>query len=133
MIGAMGIGLPPGQTRFRYHVETLARDADRFGRVVDRVPAVGSLEYDIAHPALAPINVITPLLPNRPVFLDIDGGQIVGGVDAAALAARGTQRLLVLHHHNPPATQAEVVEVRIQPQAALASYYSFLPTVRSGP
>jgi subtilisin family serine protease len=132
MIGAMGIGLPPGQTRFRYHVETLARDADRFGRVVDRVPAVGSLEYDIAHPALAPINVITPLLPNRPVFLDIDGGQIVGGVDAAALAARGTQRLLVLHHHNPPATQAEVVEVRIQPQAALASYYSFLPTVRSG-
>src|SRR5207247_10809204 len=58
---AFDIGLTTAQSRFRYHVETLSRDADRFGQVVDRVPAVGALEYDVAHPAIAPINLVEPI------------------------------------------------------------------------
>jgi len=105
------IGLSPGQTRFRYHLETRARDASRFGQVVDRVPAVGALEYDLAHPAIAPINTSVSILASRPVFLDVDGGQITGAVDPAVLLARGSQKLLVLHLHNPPGTQTDVVEI----------------------
>lgn len=131
-VGANTIGLAPGQTRLRYHVETRARDAGHFGRVVDRVPALGELEYDLAQPAIAPINLAVPNLAQRPVFVDSDGGQITGAVTPAVLAARGSQQLLVLHHHNLPPAQAEVVEVRgVPPSAgqAPANFRVFAPLV----
>ncbi len=111
-ISAATIGLTPGQTHFRYHIETRARDAYNFGQLVDRVPAAGSLEYDVAHPAIAPINTTTSIFVRRPLYLDVDGGQISGVADPVLLAARHGQDLLILHHHNLPAQQAEVVEVR---------------------
>jgi hypothetical protein len=126
------IGLSPGQTRFRYHLETRARDADRFGQVVDRVPAVGALEYDLAHPAIAPINTAVPILSTRPLFLDVDGGQISGAVDPAVLSARGSQKLLVLHLHNPPGSQADVVEISstLLPRGGAPPVYrTFLPLI----
>jgi subtilisin family serine protease len=124
------IGLSPSQTRFRYHLETRARDAGRFGQVVDRVPAVGALEYDLAHPAIAPINTTVPILAPRPVFLDVDGGQIAGAVDPVVLSARGSQKLLVLHLHNPPGTQTDVVEISsaLLPRGTAPPVYrTFLP------
>jgi hypothetical protein len=125
--------LNPAQTRFRYHVETRARDADRFGQIVDRVPAVGSLEYDLARPAIAPINTAMSILFRRTLFLDVPGSQIVGVVDPVVLAARGRQQLLILHHHNPPPQQAEVVELRAgvvaQNQEPSKDYRVFLPLI----
>lgn len=110
-IGTRQLGLTPGQTRIRYHIETLARDADSFTRLVDRVPATGSLEYDVARPAIAPINT-APIAGRRPLFLDIQGGQISGAADPLLVATRQGQKLLILHHHNQPAQQAELVDVR---------------------
>jgi subtilisin family serine protease len=111
-VGTRQLGLTPSQTRIRYHVETRARAADGFTRLVDRVPAAGSIEYDVAHPALAPISAAPGLTRGRPLFLDVNGGQISGAADPLLLATRHGQDLLILHHHNLPAQQAEVVTVR---------------------
>ncbi len=110
-IGTGLLGLTPGQTRIRYHIETLARDADRFTQLVDRVPAAGSIEYDVARPAIAPINT-APIAGRRPLFLDVQGGQISGAANSMLVATRQGQKLLLLHHHNTPAQQAELVDVR---------------------
>jgi subtilisin family serine protease len=110
-IRAEALGLAPGQTTIRYHIETRARVAG-FGEVVDRVPTTGVLDYNIADPLIAPINDITPIFVRRPLFLDIDGGRISGSADAAALAIRGSGKLLILHHHNVPDQQAEIVDIR---------------------
>jgi hypothetical protein len=111
-ISAGLLGLTDGQPRFRYHVESRARDADRFGRLIDRVPAVGSLEYDVAHAAIAPINITIPLFGGRPLFLDVDGGQITTAVNTPLLATSGGHHMLILHLHNLPAQQAELVELK---------------------
>jgi subtilisin family serine protease len=106
--GAAQIGLDAGHTRFSYHVETRARDADGFRHVLDRVPAVGSLDYDLAQAAIAPI-ANSPL--QRPLFIDVEGGQVSGAVNSGVLMARGVQKLLLLHHHNAPAPRAEVIDI----------------------
>jgi subtilisin family serine protease len=132
-IGARLIGLTPAQTHLRYHVETRARDADGFTRRLDRVPAVGVLEYDVAHPTIAPISAAPLVVNRRPLFVDVDGGQITGAVNPVALAARGGQKLLILHHHNQPAQQAEVVDMRsstpIPPGAVPGSFRRYLPLI----
>jgi hypothetical protein len=117
----------PTPSSFCYHVETRARDVGNFEQVVDRVPEAGSpviaacgnragvLRYDIQNPAIAPINTQNFIFgaPNaaRPIFVDINGGTITGGVNTAQLAARPGTKLLILHHHNAPFPQAEVVNV----------------------
>jgi hypothetical protein len=111
-VSARFLGLSPTQTRVRYHLEARARDADNFTRVVDRVPETGAFEYDVMRGAVSPVNVTTPALANRPLFVDITGERITGFIDSALLGARGAQKLVVLHHHNPPGSQAEVVELR---------------------
>lgn len=129
---ARTIGLSPGHTRFQYRVETLARDENRFGRVVDRVPATGWLTYDIAQPAILPLNRSTLVLSTRPVFVDVDGGQINGVVNPTALETHPTRRLLILHHHNPPSSQAETVEIAISTRGPLigpATFSTMIPLV----
>ncbi len=119
----------PVPQRFCYHIETRARDLNLFGQVLDRVPDAtsapvadcanrsGVLLYDIPGATLKPINstsqVFGSSLAARPIFVDVDGGQISGGVNAAALAAHGAQ-LLIFHHHNAPFLQAEVVDITSQ-------------------
>jgi hypothetical protein len=135
-VSAKMIGLTPGQTRFRYHVETRARNAENFSRVADRVPSTGALEYDVAHPVIAPINPVAspPTLLQRPVFLDVDGAQIVSAVDVPSLVTH-SRRLLILHHHNAPDHQAEVVDVRsavtIRPGDPPGSFRTFLTVVKA--
>ena len=136
-VGLSDLGMPldparpngpkgPPPAKFCYHVETRARDRAFFGEVVDRVPdaaapaiaacnnRAGVLLYDVQNYAIAPINTANLVFGQgsaaRPVFVDIDGGQISGGVNSAVLAARGAE-LLVLHHQNAPYPQAEVVGV----------------------
>ncbi|HEU5098277.1 MAG TPA: hypothetical protein VFU22_04630, partial [Roseiflexaceae bacterium] len=117
----------PTPASFCYHVETRARDIGDFRQVVDRVPEASSpaiaacgnragvLQYDIQNYVLAPINTTNFIFgaPNaaRPIFLDVEAGAITGGVNPAQLAARPVQKLLILHHHNAPFPQAELVDV----------------------
>jgi hypothetical protein len=119
----------PVPQRFCYHIETRAHDLNLFGQVLDRVPDAASaplaacgnrsgvLLYDIAGATIKPINSTSPVfgspLSARPIFVDVEGEWITGGVNPAGLAARGAQ-LLVLHHHNAPFPQAEVVGISSQ-------------------
>jgi hypothetical protein len=116
----------PTPSSFCYHVETRARDAGNFGQLVDRVPEASSpaiaacgnragvLRYDIPNYALAPINtrdfVFGAPTAARPIFVDVDGGAITGGVNPARLTPGSSQKLLILHHHNAPFPQAELVD-----------------------
>jgi hypothetical protein len=136
----------PVPSSFCYHVETRARDANFFSDLVDRVPELASppqaacggrggvLLYDIPGATLKPINSTSPVfgsaLAARPIFVDVNGGQISGGVNGAAVTANGGAQLLILHHHNAPFPQAQVVNltpqlVRQQPLAPQAR--NFLP------
>ena len=112
-ISARYIGLSNTHTSFRYHVETRARDIGNFAQVVDRVPASGSLEYNILNPAIAPINAVRslPNLYQRPVFADVDGGHVHMAVNQETLDQRQEQFILLLHHHNPVETQAEILSI----------------------
>lgn len=118
----------PTPSSFCYHVETRARALSNFQQQIDRVPdataapqaecggRAGVLLYDITNPAIAPINTSNfifsaPIAP-RPIFLDTDGGAITGLARSDVLAARGGAKLLILHHHNAPYPQAELVDVR---------------------
>jgi hypothetical protein len=108
------IGLTNTQANFNYHVETRARDIGNFGQVVDRVPATGSLSYNATTAVLTPITSTrgTPNLLQRPLFVGIDGGHVTAALNSAALAARTEPtQLLLLHLHNPLATQSELVTV----------------------
>jgi hypothetical protein len=117
----------PTPASFCYHVETRARDIGNFRQVIDRVPEAGSpaiaacgnragvLRYDIPNAVIAPINTSNFIFGSptaaRPLFIDTEGGLITGGVNPAQLAAHPVQRLLILHHHNAPFPQAELVDV----------------------
>jgi hypothetical protein len=70
------------------------------------------------------------------MFLDVDGGSITSAVDTAILAARPATRMLVLHHHNQPSAQAEVVAVRtpmtlVNPDTS--PWRSYIPLVIGNP
>ncbi|MBK9715828.1 MAG: S8 family serine peptidase [Kouleothrix sp.] len=117
----------PVPTSFCYHVQTLARGQGLLSQVVDRVPEPdspmvagcglhnGVLLYDVANYAIAPINTTNFLFAQptqaRPIFLDVDGGLITGGVNPSVLSQRGAE-LLVLHFHNAPSPAAQPVTVR---------------------
>jgi hypothetical protein len=138
LVGAQRLGLVEGRTRFNYHVETRARDADNFSQVVDRVPALGQpdLSYDLTQAAVAPINTVAPPLQFRPLFVDATGSLITAAVNQASLQAAGSRQVLILHHHNQPGARAELVTVRTTTAASnlqtgdLRSR-TFLPTVKS--
>jgi subtilisin family serine protease len=130
--------LQPGQASFRYRLETRARDRSFFTSAVDRVPELDPaghvqwLQYDINQTAIAPINVVTPIIPLRPIFLDVDGGQMTGAVNTAVLSTRPSTRMLVLHLHNQPSAQAEIVDVRSSAafvETRLSTSRVFLPVV----
>lgn len=120
-VGAGSLGLSAGQTRFRYHVETRARDGELFGQVIDRVPATGSLEYDIMRAAVAPVNA-EGTLRFRPLFVDTNGFSVSGAVVPDLLRERQPS-VLLLHHHNLPAAQAEVVPLQFDTALPFVNYF----------
>jgi hypothetical protein len=128
-VSARFLGLSPAQTRVRYYLEARARDADNFTRIVDRVPEAGAFEYDVMRGAVTPLNITTPLLANRPLFVDVTGERITSFIDPGILGARGSQKLVVLHHHNPPGSQAELVELRY---GALRMFMPLVTNVSGG-
>ncbi|GAB4156929.1 MAG: hypothetical protein Fur005_10630 [Roseiflexaceae bacterium] len=117
LIGARLIGLSATQPSFNYHIETRYRDAGNYSQVVDRVPATGSLIYNLTTPSVAPINSVrgTPNLVQRPLFVSVNGAQVTAAVNPAILADESQPaRVLLLHLHNPVATQAELVTVNLR-------------------
>jgi hypothetical protein len=126
----------PTPQSFCYRIETRARDLNAFGQVLDRVPAAttpglaacanrsGELFYDIVNATLKPINSTSVLFGSpiaaRPIFVDVEGGRITGGVNPATLAGRPAQ-LLVFHHQNAPFPQAEIITVAQPPATGFAS------------
>jgi hypothetical protein len=112
------LDLPVGQSHFRYRVETRTRSQSFFASAMDHVPGLDAgghpqwLEYDVLNTPIAPINTSLSILATRPMFLDVEGGSITSAVNTAILATRPATRMLVLHMHNPPSAQAELVAVR---------------------
>ncbi len=113
LVAPKDIGLSATNASFRYHIETRARDIVNFTQVVDRVPETGSLDYNILQPAIAPINAVRgiPNFYQRPVFADVDGGYVNMAINQDILEQRQEQFILLLHHHNPVETQAEVLSI----------------------
>lgn len=130
-LGVRSLNLPAGQTVLNMRVETRARQAAGFTSVVDQLPDSGWIRYDLAKPAVLPL-ANRGVFNGRPLFLDATNETISGAVYPANIVARGA-KLLLLHHHNTQATQAEVVDVRIAtpvPAAAQpGSYRVYIPAI----
>lgn len=120
-VRASSIGLSAAQPRLRYYVETRARDASSFGIAVDRAPASGLIEYNVAGGAVTPMNLTDPILLERPLFAATEAAGVSTTVNQDVLSERGSQALLLLHHHNTPAQQAEVVVVQSSSPLGLRS------------
>lgn len=113
------LGLPGGQTTLNLRVESRARDAAGFTSVVDQMPASGWHAYDMAQPGIVPLER-TGIFASRPLFFDTTGASVSGTVQPVIM--RLDASLLLLHHHNPAATQAEVIAVRMaNPQVSAGS------------
>lgn len=112
---ALDIGslkLPGGQTQIRLRLESRARGVAGFTTIVDQIPDAGWLSYDLLQPAIAPFVPRGPFA-YRPLFIDATGSLITGAVNPAVITQRGGQKLLLLHHHNVPDQQAQLVDVRV--------------------
>lgn len=105
------LGLASTAPVFNFYVETYARDAGNFSELVDRVPATGTITYDLRTPAVAPLNQtsIGAGMGRGPLFIGVDSARIGGIVNQARLAERRSQDVLLLQHHNAPEAQAQVV------------------------
>jgi subtilisin family serine protease len=89
---------------FRYRVQTFVRE-DANGEPVDQTEW---LLFEPARPLFSAIKREFGLLPLHP---DVAEVPITILLDRVRLQDLGSGRLLLLHHHNPPATQAELVTV----------------------
>ena len=118
---ASAIGLSAAQPRLRYYVETRAHDAGGFTVPVDRAPASGFIEYNVAADAVTPMNLADPILQEQPLFAATETAYVSATVNQDVLSERGSQQLLLLHHHNQPAAQAEVVVVQSSTPLGLRS------------
>jgi hypothetical protein len=112
-VTARSIGLSSENTSFNYHIETRSRDLSEYRQVVDRIPASGSLSYNIVSTPLAPINEVrsTQNLQRRPLFVVDQSGLISVSINPAKLAEVHQASVLLLYHHNQPSNQSEVVTV----------------------
>ncbi|MBC8159955.1 MAG: S8 family serine peptidase [Roseiflexaceae bacterium] len=111
LVSTQMLGLPAGQTTINLQLESRARDAAGFTTVVDRLPERGWRNYDMAQPAIAPL-AQSGNFASRPVFVDATDSLVSGVARPDLIAARGTQ-LLLLHHHNLPSKQAELVNIGV--------------------
>ena len=100
------IGLSPGNTNFRYKVETCPGFAPLCSSLEGFAPsdrAAGPYTWDYANPGLGFSN---------PVFVaDLNGRSFPVTINRPNLAANGSLGALLLHHHNTRGTRAEVVAI----------------------
>ena len=95
-IGALG--LPAGQTSFRYRVV----GSSRFWGTIDTTPWAN---YNHAQPGVA----FSDGLAATPMYPDLAGQQIGVTLNPAAYAANGSQGVLLLHHFNRRGARVEVL------------------------
>jgi subtilisin family serine protease len=93
--------LPSGPAPFRYRVLTFLQAGDT------PVDQTGWLDYDPTRPRFSAINRGIGFLP---LHADLDDSRIPVSVSRSALATSGGS-LLLLHHHNLPGAQAELLPV----------------------
>lgn len=134
---ASSLGLTAAQPRLRYYVESRVPAASSTSLLVDRVPATGYIEYDLTASAAAPMNLTDLALVDRPVFVGSGGGAVALTVNQAVLSERGSQRVMLLHHHNAPAAQVEVITLQSSTPLGLRAdpenVRALLPMIESGP
>jgi len=95
------LGLPAGQTSFRYRVQGVSR----FWGTIDTTPWAS---YNIAAPGLT----FPDGLAGTTMYPDLNGEKLEIGYNAANFAANGSQGLLLLHHFNQTGKRAEVLAVK---------------------
>jgi hypothetical protein len=94
------IGLPAGQTSFKYRVVGFSR----FWGTIETTPW---LTYDHAKPGLA----FADGLGGRNMYPAVDGTKIGVTYNAANYAANGSQGVLLLHHFNQKGKRAETLAI----------------------
>jgi len=103
---------------FNYRVFTFSRDAD--GVVDDS----GTLTYNPANPGLD----VSGGVAGVPFYADIDGEVIPVEFNRTAYKTARSQGVLLLHHHNVPERQAEVVRIKGD-----MSFRVFMPSIVRAP
>jgi hypothetical protein len=105
--------------RFNYRVRTYhldVFDTDFNWLLIDETPI---LTYDVTHPGLTNLVRAGTLVATAPIYAIGDGTKLPLGYDAGALVANQSQGLLLLHHNNVPAAQAQAISMVVQPEEML--------------
>lgn len=125
------MGLSSSQTTFQFYVESRSVVNGVVAAPTKRIPTTGWIAYDLAKPALAAWNTTDGPLANgpRPVFVDRTGNQITGFADLSKIGSTGFGGMLVLHHHNPVASQAEIVSSASMMSSMATPRSVFLPVI----
>jgi hypothetical protein len=95
------LGLPAGQTTFRYRVQGISR----FWGGIDTTPWA---TYNVGTPGL----VFPNGLAGTNMYPDVKDQELQIGYNGAAFTANGSQGLLLLHHFNENGKRAEVLGVK---------------------
>ena len=95
------LGLPAGQTSFRYRVV----GQSRFWGTIDTTDWA---TYNVGTPGLT----FSDGLAATTMYPALDGQKIDVGYNAAAFTANGSQGVLLLHHFNQSGKRAEVLSVK---------------------
>jgi hypothetical protein len=95
------IGLPAGQTSFRYRIV----GQSRFWGTIDTTPWA---TYNVGTPGLT----FSDGLAATTMYPAVDGQKIDVGYNAAAFTANGSKGVLLLHHFNQSGKRAEVLSVK---------------------
>lgn len=97
------LGLTPGQTRISYHILSYQRDT---AGPVDSTP---TLAYDLAK---AGLNLTGGGEGNNPIlYRDLPGQSVSVKYNLAGFSANSSLGVLLLHHHNGSANQAQAIAV----------------------
>lgn len=126
-VGMATLNVPSGQSTINVRVETRLRAVAGFTAIVDQLPESGWSSYDVQAPAIAPMSMLK--LSGRPLFIDTPSSTISGTVNTTALAASGGAQMLVMHMHNAPGSQVEIVNVRTATPGNDQEYRIYFPTI----
>lgn len=124
------LGLPGGDTTFRYKIITCPGGAPLCGRSAagDRCsPAAGTFFDQAAGPFFWSYGAQGLDFGGGHLFFDLNGAALPVTWNTANMAANGSLGALLLHHHNTAGTRAEVVLLEGAPSADLSITKSMSP------
>ncbi|HSF43151.1 MAG TPA: S8 family serine peptidase, partial [Thermoanaerobaculia bacterium] len=124
------LGLPGGDTTFRYKIITCPGGAPLCGRSAagDRCsPAAGTFFDQAAGPFFWNYGAQGLDFGGGNLFFDLNGAALPVTWNTANMTANGSLGALLLHHHNTAGTRAEVVLLEGAPSADLSITKSMAP------